>query len=67
MSATDAAMLPDVPEAGAASWAKPQDWEKHRELITRMYREMSLATVMESMKTEHNFKATLVNQVTMST
>lgn len=40
-----------------SNWAAPQDWEKHREVISELYGRMTLPKVMELMEREHGFKA----------
>lgn len=44
----------------AKFWPKQEDWEKHRFLIERLYRELPLAKVMKTMGCEHGFIATCV-------
>jgi hypothetical protein len=42
------------------TWAKPEDWDTHRQTITRLYadEDKSLSEVMAIMKRDHSFYAT---------
>ena len=35
----------------------PEEWERHRQTITRLYSEKPLKDVMEEMESNHGFKA----------
>ncbi|KAB5583310.1 hypothetical protein GE09DRAFT_1050168 [Coniochaeta sp. 2T2.1] len=39
-------------------WATPQDWEKHRQTIISLYRDLELEEVLETMQRDHNFYST---------
>ena len=42
-------------------YATKADWDRHRDLIARLYQDNHLTDVMRVMKSQHNFKATSVS------
>lgn len=57
MSDTSSKQAADFPSQ--QRWAKPSEWEAHRERITELYREqgLHLDEVMTTMAEEHEFHA----------
>jgi len=47
------------PDAAAARWARAADWDRHRAVITELYRDrgMRLDEVVHTMGREHGFHA----------
>jgi len=39
-------------------WATPQDWEKHKQTIIKLYRDLELEELMGFMERTHDFYST---------
>ncbi len=47
-----------TPKTQKRKWATAKDWDAHREIIGRLYRNMELEGVMTTMEQEYHFYST---------